>query len=176
MSDDYDRAYLEVTELLSICKPIYPLNPIEFIHKNYPRIILLDYSVFSENQRELLYEQDTRGMIAITESNRKMILYNSEKGSPCMRFTLMHELYHYINNHSGGSALEEKQANCFARNIIAPVSCINKEKLSIDYIESTFGLSHDAARLRVKFYDTDCENMAYAKEYYSDYLYELTFA
>ena len=68
------------------------------------------------------------------------------------RFSIAHELGHYALHHHRGYEYEEKEADCFARNLLAPrvyaVVC------GIDFkdYQTVFGISSAAARM--------CEAMA----------------
>lgn len=53
--------------------------------------------------------------------NRYIICYNELKDETTIRFTIAHELGHIILKHDKDSESTDKEANCFARNILCPV-------------------------------------------------------
>ncbi|WP_418390714.1 ImmA/IrrE family metallo-endopeptidase, partial [[Clostridium] scindens] len=49
-----------------------------------------------------------------------IIAYNQDKPAGRSRFSLMHELGHHVFAHVGNSARNEREANAFASNLLAP--------------------------------------------------------
>jgi len=78
-----------------------------------------------------------------------IILYNDASYIPeaRKRFTLAHELGHYVLRHTHDGAAEEDEAYCFARNLLAPRRLALEH--GIDYADypRVFGISHAAARM-----------------------------
>ena len=54
-------------------------------------------------------------------SSKTLILYNDRKNITVIRFTLAHELGHYCLEHIEDGSCEDREANCFARNLLCPI-------------------------------------------------------
>lgn len=77
---------------------------------------------------------------------KNTIAYNDNKPVSRIRFSLMHELGHYILKHEGEKQENEQEADCFASNILAPRVVIHKMGLrTSDQIHQFFGLSYEAS-------------------------------
>lgn len=50
-----------------------------------------------------------------------LMFYNDTLDDEIIRFTLAHELGHYSLDHQEDNEATDKEANCFARNILSPV-------------------------------------------------------
>ena len=55
-----------------------------------------------------------------SSSSRSIIFYNNLKDSKTIRFTMAHELGHIRLKHENDDKISDKEANCFARNILCP--------------------------------------------------------
>ena len=117
--------------------------------------------------------------------NKYIIYYNDRKRSPYLdRFTIAHELGHFFLNHlEEGEMLNgsldatqhdifEKEANCFARNLLSPVLLVDSildntepTKENIDTLSRYFAISKAAARTRLAMYPFDKVRL---KEYHGD--------
>lgn len=62
-------------------------------------------------------------------TQRYIVAYNSEKAETCIRFTLAHELGHVVLGHTKDGDKENKEANCYARNLLCPIPAIDGFKL-----------------------------------------------
>ena len=60
---------------------------------------------------------------SLRQGRRYIIVYNDAPHIPAsrVRFTLAHELGHYTLGHLRDGDKEEAEANCFARNLLAPI-------------------------------------------------------
>lgn len=77
---------------------------------------------------------------------RMSVYYNSSNSSGRIRFSLMHELGHYILDHREECLNNENEADCFASYMIAPRVAIDHLCLSTaDDLHDIFGLSYAAA-------------------------------
>ena len=52
---------------------------------------------------------------------KAVIYYNDKKSIQTIRFTIAHELGHYVLGHLDDDDTAKKEANCYARNILCPV-------------------------------------------------------
>ena len=83
-----------------------------------------------------------------------VICYNDD---PCVnparrRFSLAHELGHFALHHHRGYEYEEREADCFARNLLAPRLYAILHDIPFEDYQTVFGISAAAARM--------CETMA----------------
>lgn len=62
---------------------------------------------------------------SIVRGNKRIILYNETVPLGCIRFTIAHEIGHYVlRHHDEHDPGVEKEANCFARNLLCPVPVV----------------------------------------------------
>ena len=73
-----------------------------------------------------------------------------------IRFTLAHELGHIILDHNGVNPYNEKEADCFARNILCPIPIIRSYGISTpaDYV-NCFGISKPMAEIAFRYAKSD---------------------
>lgn len=172
----YEHVYKMVSYLIeSLTKSDYPLNMVSFIEKNFSDIKIVTYSELKENYN-FIGSNISEFAFCSCQKNRYIIAYNDSQPSDAIRFSLAHELGHYILDHvyhwnEAENDKFEKEANIFARNLISPVQFI--ETCEFNIIRE-FGISVSAYEMRAKFWDTDnwyvnCllnrnKNMSYAVE------------
>lgn len=93
-----------------------------------------------------------------SNSNCAYIVYNEKKEIETIKFTIAHELGHYVLGHNSKfeSESENKEANCFARNILCPVPIANDLGVAniLDYI-NVFCISEPMANVCVDKKDVD---------------------
>lgn len=112
-----------------------------------------------------------------TDPWRSIIYYNDKKSPQTIRFTLAHEIGHYVLGHLDDDDVSQKEANCFARNLLCPVPVRNNLQGNVlkSYVDR-FNISERMAQTTIGLLKSD---LYYIKEefYYelaSDYLlYEL---
>ena len=63
------------------------------------------------------------------------------------RFTLAHELGHYTLSHRVNGDKQEEEANCFARNLLAPRKVAIEKGIDFSSYPEVFGISATAARM-----------------------------
>ena len=83
-----------------------------------------------------------------------VICYNdSPNVNPARRrFSIAHELGHFALHHHRGYEYEEREADCFARNLLAPRLYAVVCNIPFENYQTVFGISAAAARM--------CEQMA----------------
>lgn len=122
-----------------------------------------------------LFESDLGAISRKPKKNKFVIYYNDTKNNRGLeRFTIAHELGHYFLGHfslitedvlnRGGLSSKkyknvEKEANCFARNLLSPVPLYNRilpEPLTFEWrVMETFNITYDAAHTRKDFLKWD---------------------
>ena len=132
-----------------------PTNIRIFSYSQFSDSILMHYNFSS-------IAPSKHGFIVYNKNIKKYILcYNDEDNIPVYRFTIAHELGHYFLNHMIDNNYTNKEANCFARNLLSPVPII--ERLSIydtKNLINWFNLSYSAAKIRQKYIVTDLINIS----------------
>lgn len=94
---------------------------------------------------------------SLVNKDKRFILYNELVPMGCARFTLAHEIGHAVlehRNEKDDSA--EKEANCFARNLLCPVPVA--DLLGIDTWEDytrVFDVSPKAAKVAIEWAKSD---------------------
>jgi Predicted Zn peptidase len=85
-----------------------------------------------------------------------LILYNENRYSPRMRFTILHEIGHIRLNHKKDGSQEEIEANFFASQAIAP-NIVLREILNRGYpltqslLTSAFWISKECANKKMNY-------------------------
>lgn len=93
---------------------------------------------------------------------RYVIFYNDEEIAQRVKFSILHELGHYIFQHKLDKYKSreeydknEVEANCFAAQLLMPEQVINELKnrgaiISKEFLQNNFGVSEEAAEKRIK--------------------------
>lgn len=69
-----------------------------------------------------LLENSEFGFSILCSNGNRIILYNENNPLGCIRFTIAHEIGHAILCHvTENDPSSEKEANCFARNLLCPL-------------------------------------------------------
>lgn len=203
MIANYSQAVINsVTVLRDYNYNEVPIN-LEILLRELKRTITIcSYSDFSIKHGLTIndicdYFESELGACAYNRNSEKyVIFYNDTKNNIGLkRFTIAHELGHiFLNHHNKAETnimmrkgisdqkykIFENEANCFARNLLAPyhlVSLITRidfdvsktPKFSNDILQDlikAFNISYDAAITRIKFYPNDGY---YIKDEFKDY-------
>ena len=93
----------------------------------------------------------------LRRGGRYIIVYNDSTriGESRRRFTLAHELGHYALRHIGAGENEEKEADCFARNLLAPRLVAVEQGWEFSDYPDAFGVSAAAARMCERYQELD---------------------
>ena len=105
--------------LLNSCRHYLAL-----IH-NCPNLQALSYSAicsrFGMSHGDLISLSVSEQGFTVKKREKAIIYYNDYADPETTRFTLAHELGHYILAHTEESLANEREANCFARNLLCPI-------------------------------------------------------
>lgn len=160
MTIDYSKAYQCVYKVQKERDVFYPLD-VEKLVSSYD-IRMIPYGKFA--WRHGLHIEDVCDLfgskhgilVRDTKSDRSIIYYNNTLPKNTIRFTLAHELGHYLMGHTCDSKENENIVNCFARNLLAPPAvCHAMGFKTPNSLVSYFGISDKAAEMRIDFLDTD---------------------
>jgi len=99
----------------------------------FPHLRLISYSQCCERHGMSWVELmglniSDRGYIC-RKGKRAVIFYNDRINPEIIRFTLAHELGHYVLGHTEDNSVTDREANCFARNFLCPVPATDCWKL-----------------------------------------------
>lgn len=101
-------------------------------------------------------ESDQGYTVCDKAHNHWIIYYNDMKCETTIRFTLAHELGHILLDHTFESKHNEKEANSFARNLLAPVPVRDEYKLKTkDEFCKCFNISEPMAETIINLDDND---------------------
>lgn len=151
---DYERATNAAYCVLRNYSYKFPEVDIGYILSTRPNIKIRTYSDaakklgVSHNEFTYYFASSEHGFtVADYDNDRFIIYYNDWKDEKTIRFTLAHELGHTTLNHKEDNAVSDKEANCFARNLLCPIQLVNGFKLSSpkEY-EECFGVSAPMAK------------------------------
>ncbi|MDR2898817.1 MAG: ImmA/IrrE family metallo-endopeptidase, partial [Clostridiales bacterium] len=142
MTPDYTKAFNAARDVISdYSSRTLPVDIKEII-KPYKNLRISTYSDLiiksglTKSELNSLVESDL-GLI-IRSGERHIIFYNDESKNPYLnRFTIAHELGHFFLHHLNGVKISdalseihhqvlEKEANCFARNLLAPIGLVKR--------------------------------------------------
>lgn len=88
---------------------------------------------------------------SIKKNGKRIIYYNENLSYPCIRFTIAHEIAHAVLDHQDeDDAVAEKEANCFARNLLCPLPVARafEAETENDYV-SLFNVSDTMAHVTI---------------------------
>lgn len=143
---DYNRATNAAYETLTKYAGDYPIIDIYGLLSSFPNVEIYTYSEMAKRFGLSFYDfcsnfsSSNHGFTIRRDKNGRtsyIVLYNERKDATTIKFTLAHETGHIVMNHQEDGEIEDKEANCFARNILCPVPVINNFDLQTysDYME-----------------------------------------
>ena len=122
--------------------------------------------IYTYGQTNFLYGRPLEDLFAVSEygfsikdkqKGSRIIYYNEKMPLACIRLTLAHEIGHAVLGHQDeDDPFAEKEANCFARNLLCPVPVITALNLLFtkDYV-AVFDVSSDMARVAIEHNKSD---------------------
>lgn len=145
------------------------LNKLIYLHRR--NIRLMTYSQMAARFSMTVSEYKTLAPsefgFTMKNDSRNYILYNEEKGYCTNRFTIAHEIGHIMLGHKIDDSVTEREANCFARNLLCPIPVIDSFNISnIDDYMGWFHISDLMAENCIK-------NIASDRYYIKDRLYSI---
>lgn len=179
---DYRRATNEAYELL-LSLPSFTLATDVFdVVKQLPDCIAITYrkaaddygAILGLDFDQLIAQSDYGFTLIQFRTQRRIILYNDALPETCIRFTIAHELGHYMlghmpDDHHNHTEPEEQEANCFARNFLCPIPIVTALSLTTaEEYRSLFQVSAEMATVAVKHRGSDLYHIS--NRNYSDTL------
>ena len=180
---DYKKA-MELADEVLICSLStngFPFSVIELIEEatdiqvhtfNYFRKNMLELKVFG-SEDAILFQRDGRAMIAYDEKYPKTRI----------RFSVLHELGHYMLNHNKVNVpeslykIQETEANYFAAQILMPEQILGEMRnrlvpLTAEDLQKRFYVSRKAAEIRIDNLDIGISIRANNPGAYDDLIVE----
>lgn len=160
---DYQKATNKACEvLIDYNLSSLPIDLTYLIHSLPPNICVKSYwdlmNRFNFAYGELIpIMPSEKGFFAYKQKkNSYLIYYNNFKDTETIRFTIAHELGHYFLEHIEDNETTDKEANCFARNLLSPYPVIASSHLTTpESISLSCGISEVAAQVRLKLKNLD---------------------
>ena len=159
---DYSTATNKAYEILS---KVYPFNletDINKILSLFPNIAIHTYREIANRFFESFHDfMDTvpsehSFIIRSPRTNRVEILYNDTKDYSTIKFTLAHELGHIVLGHKEDNDISQKEANCFARNLLCPVPVIDELELkTVNDLVIVFEVGEPMATVSLNYFESD---------------------
>ena len=122
---DYSKATNAAYQLLAKQQKLSLSADVFFIAENFlNNCVLITYG-----QASIVYGIDRQLLLGFSEfgfsifhDDKRIILYNEDISLGTIRFTIAHEIGHAILGHTNDhDDCFEKEANCFARNLLCPI-------------------------------------------------------
>lgn len=160
---DYRKATNAAYEELDRYTGGYPVIDVYQILRSDPRIRLCTYSAFARRLRcdfkEFVYgmaPSEFGFTIIDKENGNSIVFYNDHKSETTNRFTFAHELGHIRLGHTRDDRASNKEANCYARNLLCPIPVVQEGKLkTIQDYASTFYVSDYMAYIAMRHFNSD---------------------
>lgn len=116
--------------------------------KSYSDLATLSQQTYADLLPKLPSE---KGFFAYQWINANyLIYYNDLRDNHSIRFTIAHELGHYFLDHIIENTETDKEANCFARNLLSPYPVIASAQLiTAESISACCNISDFAAQVRL---------------------------
>lgn len=146
---DYQQATNAAYEVVVSMEDFSLATDVFAVVQRMPNCRLLSYGqalIVYGVPESILMENSEYGF-SIVKNNCRIILYNENMPLSCIRFTVAHEIGHAVLGHTDEQDPNaEKEANCFARNLLCPVPVIDSYNLETpsDYV-SLFNVSESMA-------------------------------
>lgn len=160
---DYNKATNAAYEELQDYDGRYPQIDIFHLLQNHPKIKLHTFTEIAsrlgitvEEFVAELSESDMGYTVYDRVKERWLIYYNDTKCDTTIRFTIAHELGHIALKHTEDNSITDREANCFARNLLCPVPI--RDELELKTLEdfcSAFGISDRMAKVVMEMNSSD---------------------
>lgn len=160
---DYNKATNAAYEELQGYDGRYPQIDIFYLLQNHPKIKLHTFTEIAsrlgitvEEFVAELSESDMGYTVYDRVKERWLIYYNDTKCDTTIRFTIAHELGHIVLKHTEDNSITDREANCFARNLLCPVPLRDELGLKTlgDYC-SAFDISDRMAKVVMEMNSSD---------------------
>lgn len=114
-------------------------------------------SMYGFSHSELVAEYCSEDGFTLRDGSEYIIVYNDDPsiGESRRRFTMAHEIGHFVLRHRKKNDAEEREADCFARNLLAPRLLAKACHIPYEAYPAVFQISRAAARVCSQMADID---------------------
>ena len=159
---DYYKATNTAYEVLIQHQAILPPYPVIEIAKNTANCGVMTYHRAYRDyglHPSVLVSTSEYGL-TLKQKECSLILYREYMGRTVARFTVAHELGHVLLGHTEDDETDNKEANCFARNLLCPAFIALELGLKTAAAYSrTFQVSNEAGQVSHAMHQTDLGNL-----------------
>lgn len=161
---DYDKATNSAYELLSGYQGRLPVVDVFSLIDLIPRDKKVKVCTYSQMAQTLgcsfseffhKYASSEHGF-TVKWKNYYLICFNELKDEKTIRFTIAHEIGHIILGHTEDNSVANREADCFARNILCPIQVADGFNVTTpkEYIDC-FHISEPMAAVTVCWRNSD---------------------
>jgi len=171
------KAYCALYSLESAGLPIDPVS-CRILDEG---LIVISYQRYAEISgvatEELMCGDELKDGFSVLRARGKcIILYDDSAYAPRKRFTVSHEIGHYILEHSSHGDKEEIEANFFASQFLAPTALFNEIRnrghfVSYERIIGLMELSREAQDKKLAYLEKYGNDISHST-IYDDYVHE----
>ncbi len=165
--NDYDKmAQLVIDIYIDYNITSFPIDEKDICRKL--GLKLVPYSSYTVEDRALLMIKSSDAFFSPkTKCTPPTIFYNDMvESKERQRYSIFHEIKHYVNNDPDDSQYNDDMADYFARYIMCPVPYLIKANINDELtLISDHGVSYEAARYAIK-------NVRKRRERYGDKIFE----
>lgn len=159
---DYHKATNAAYNILQNTFPFRLATDISQIIQGFSNIAVHSYSQialkFEKSFQEFIQQvpSDFGFTIRSKNNDNAIILFNDTKDICTIKFTLAHELGHIVLHHEDDNDVARKEASCFARNILCPISTVRELNLITrpDYMY-IFEISEPMSDVAIQYAESD---------------------
>ena len=157
---DYFKATNEAYKILWALRPFDLRIDLKKAFEKMPQVAVHPYSTLAERFgkpiRQFIDLMPSEHGLTISHKGTYEVWYNDFKETSTIRFTLAHELGHIVMGHTEETKSNEREANCFARNLLCPIPAVRELGIKevAEYMEA-FDVSEPMARAAKEHADSD---------------------
>jgi Zn-dependent peptidase ImmA (M78 family) len=144
-----------------------PINSFEVATKI--GLTIITYSAMDKLSRSEMLKYSTDGYSVETNNNKWIIYYNDISNDYTrINQTIMHEIGHYILDHTKEGEAEESEAKFFAKYALASPALIHnmRQEKTIENIMCNFDIGFEAASNALNYYK---KRLRFGKDHYVTY-------
>lgn len=164
IASNYRKATNAAYELL--CKHYSGVLPVIDVKKLVEQMPNIKIHTYSEVARKLnmsfehfayrFASSEYGYTIKQVSSGNNLIFINDLKDEKTIRFSIAHELGHIILNHAKDTDTTDREANCFARNLLCPIQISDGFNVqTIQEYVNCFGISEPMAETTISYRKSD---------------------
>ena len=176
---NFRKAYMKSNEILASSNVItqFPFSAKELI-KETSNIVCRSFNI-AHKYKVNIEDFGSKSAIIMSFGNKDIIFYNSKEIPERVKFSMLHELGHKVNNHPFENVTEkmyrkvEVETNYFAAQLLMPEQIIREfqrrgERVDKQFLIRVFGVSEQAASKRIETLNKIIWERNENEKYYDD--------